>query len=207
MAQLTPFDFIYSIVLGGLLAQIIFNEKVTIWLGLFAVSLWGALLYVIEILSQRFDNVRLLLKGEASIIIQDGEVNIKEWKRNHLEMEQIRTILRQEGIFSFREVQDLYIEPGGKFSVKKYKKYDHVTPEMLDIQPKKESLTFMLVDDGTINSHILEDCGKTKEWLLEQLRQENYPNVKDVLYAEWSETDGFFVKGFVNNGNGRSMGN
>ncbi|UJF26486.1 hypothetical protein [Planococcus sp. 107-1] len=41
MSQLTPFDFIYSIVLGGILEESIYDDKVSglhVW---FAVAVWG----------------------------------------------------------------------------------------------------------------------------------------------------------------------
>src|SRR5690606_26055984 len=113
LSQLTPFDFIYSIVLGGILEESIYDDKVSALQVWFAVAVWGRMLFVIEKLSLKYDKIRILLKGEASILIRDGEFNVKELERNHLEMEQLRTMLRQQGIFSLKEVRDLYLEPGG----------------------------------------------------------------------------------------------
>lgn len=194
MSQLTPFDFIYSIVLGGILEESIYDDKVSglhVW---FAVAVWGIMLYLIEKLSQKFDNIRILLKGESSILIRDGEFNVRELNKNHLEMEQLRIMLRQQGVFSLREVQDLYLEPGGTVSLRKYPKFSEVTPAMLDIKVEEEALNFLFVDERKVNEEILKYVGKSSQWLYDELQKLGYSTVKDVLYAEWSETDGFFIK-------------
>lgn len=197
ISQLTPFDFIYSIVLGGILEESIYDNKISplhVW---FAVFVWGVMLFIIENVSQRYDKIRALLKGESSILIRDGEFNLKELEANHLEMEQLRIMLRQQGVFSLREVCDLYLEPGGTVSLKKYAKFDTVTPAMLNLEPKDDSINFLFVDDGAINEEILRYTGKSKEWLYTELQKEGYPIIQDILYAEWSETDGFFIKTYL----------
>lgn len=207
LAQLTPFDFVYSVVLGGILEESIYDDKVSwpqIW---FAVAVWGGLLYIIEKLSQHYDKVRVFLKGDASILIRNGEFNVKELNKNQLEMEQLRTMLRQQGVFSLSEVKDLYLEPGGTISLKKYAKQDIVTPEMLDLNPQDQGLNFLFVDEGEINTGILEYVGKSKEWLYDELQKLGHPSVKDILYAEWSETNGFFIKTYDQNKDDIKKGN
>lgn len=202
MSQLTPFDFIYSIVLGGILEESIYEDKVSVLHVWFAVAVWGLMLYIIEKLSKRYDKIRILLKGETSVLIRNGEFNVKELEANHLEMEQLRTMLRQQGVFSLREVCDLYLEPGGSVSLKKYAKFDNVTPEMLELEPEDDSLNFLFVDEGEINENILEYAGKSKAWLNDELQNAGYANIQDILYAEWSETEGFFVKAYKENKDG-----
>lgn len=199
IAQLTPFDFIHSIVLGGLLEESVYDTKVSPFQLLFAVSVWSLMLYTIEVLSRKHDKVRILLKGEASILIKDGFLNVQELNRNHIEMEQLRIMLRQEGVFSIREVKDLYLEPGGTISLKKYAKLDQVTPKMLNLDPPDEPMNFLFIDEGKINEQILDYVGKTKEWLVEEIRKRGYREVDDVLFAEWTEGDGFYIRSYQEN--------
>ena len=207
MSQLTPFDFIYSIVLGGILEESIYDDKVSglhVW---FAAAVWGIMLYGIEKASKKYDKIRIWLKGEPSILIQNGEFMVDELNKNHLEMEQLRTMLREHGVFSLREVRDLYLEPGGSISMRKYAEKGSLTPEMIGISPKDDSLTFLFIDEGEINESILEYAGKTKEWLCHELEKERIGDIKEILYAEWSETDGFFIKTYNGDKNGPEKGN
>lgn len=87
-------------------------------------------------------------------MIRDGEFNVKELEANHLEMEQLRVMLRQQGAFSLQEVHDLYLEPGGSVSLKNYAKFDSVTPTMLNLEPVSDVLNFLFVDEGLFNEEI-----------------------------------------------------
>jgi uncharacterized membrane protein YcaP (DUF421 family) len=194
MSQVTPFDFIYALVLGGILEEGIYDEKVSIWKILFAICLWGISVYIIEICAQKSDRMKKLLKGHPSLIIRNGELDIKQMKKNHLEIEQVRTMLRKQGVFTLREVRDLYLEPGGDISVKLHSKAGSVTPDMLDLNPRDEAPSILVIEEGQIKEEELRSVKKSKEWLLEGLQKRNYKKIEDILYGEWSETDGFFIQ-------------
>lgn len=81
MSLLTPFDFIYALILGGILEEGIYDEKVTIWQILFAISIWGIFIYIIEFFTEKNKLIRKLLKGSPSIIIRNGELNLKEMQK------------------------------------------------------------------------------------------------------------------------------
>ena len=51
------------------------------------------------------------------MIVRNGQINLKEFKRNGLEMEQFRTMLREVGIFSMFDVDDARFETNGKLTV------------------------------------------------------------------------------------------
>ncbi|MEF2094842.1 DUF421 domain-containing protein [Bacillus sp. CFBP9009] len=194
MSQVTPFDFIYALVLGGILEEGIYDEKVSIWKILFAICLWGTSVYIIEVCAQKSDRMKKLLKGQPSLIIRNGELDIKQMKKNHLDLEQVRTMLRKQGVFTLREVRDLYLEPGGDISVKLHTKAGSVTPDMLGLNPVDEAPSILVIEEGQIKEEELQSVKKSKEWLLEGLQKKNYTTIEDILYGEWSETDGFYIQ-------------
>lgn len=194
MSQLTPFDFIYALVLGGILEEGIYDPKITLGQILFGVVVWGVLIYLIEWFTFKFDAVRILLKGEPSLLIKDGQFNMKSMKRNKMEMEQLRTMLRQQGIFSLREVKDVYFEPGGQISILTYSQYEAITRQDMKIEKQDEPLTFLLVDNGKVNKNTLKNIDKSEEWLRHALSEEGFPQTNNIVYAEWSGLQGFYIK-------------
>ncbi|CEG25398.1 DUF421 domain-containing protein [Bacillus sp. B-jedd] len=194
MSQLTPYDFVFAILLGGIIEESIYDDKVNIWHVLFAVALWGLISYVVEKLAERFEWIRLPLKGKVSILIDDGKINHKEMKKNQLEMEQLRALLRIEGIFSLNDVRYVFMETGGQISVMKKVSADTVTPAMLNIEPKEVDPSLLLVDEGEIKEDELKKTGKDKQWLKEELQKEGSEKIEDIYYAEWSPQEGFFIR-------------
>lgn len=199
LAQLTPFDFIYAIVLGGIVEESIYEDAASwrhVW---FAVAVWGVLHYAAGKATLKSDRLRVWLKGESSILIKDGKFNITELNHNRLEMEQLRIMLRQQGVFSFREVKDLYLEPGGKISLQKYAAQSQVTPEMMGLNPADKALNFLFIDEGEVNEGISNYLGKDMDWLKMELRLQGINDIEDVLYAEWAEDEGLYIQSYKKN--------
>ncbi len=195
LSQITPFDLVYLLVLGGLLEESIYDDLVTVWQVLYAIGLWAVLIYIIELIVRRFDRMRTVIKGEPSIIIKDGELDVKTLKKNKLESEQLRTMLRQQGIFSLQEVKYAVLEPSGQLSVLKNELSSPVTAEMLSIKPKKATLTHLLVDEGRIEKKALKNIQKDERWLRAQLAEKGYKDLSKIYYAEWSSANGIVVRG------------
>lgn len=199
LAQLTPFDFIYAIVLGGIVEESIYEDAASwrhVW---FAVAVWGVLHHAAGKATLKSDRLRVWLKGESSILIKDGKFNITELNHNRLEMEQLRIMLRQQGVFSFREVKDLYLEPGGEISLQKYAAQSQVTPEMMGLNPADKALNFLFIDEGEVNEGILNYLGKDMDWLKMELRLQGINDIEDVLYAEWAEDEGLYIQSYKKN--------
>jgi uncharacterized membrane protein YcaP (DUF421 family) len=197
LAEMTPYDIIYLIMFGGILEETLYDNTISIWMFIFSMAVWALSIFAIEKLVNKFNPLRILLKGEPDQLIANGKINQKAFKKNQLEMEQVRTMLRQQGIFSLREVRDMYIEPGGQISINSFAKYKSVVADDLDIEKKEEEPSVLLIDEGEVKEEVLNAIGKSVQWLQKGIREQGYNQAKGILYCEWSETDGFFIKGFA----------
>jgi uncharacterized membrane protein YcaP (DUF421 family) len=199
ISQMTSFDLVYAVILGGIIEEGIYNKEVKIVHVLYAITLWGVIIFIIEKLTEKFKALRTPLRGKTSVLIRDGELNITEIERNSLEMEQLRTMLRQHGVFSLREVKYAFLETSGDISVMTYAKSSPVTPDILKINAAEDQEpSTLLIDEGKIEDDSLKIIGKSKEWLLEVLRKEGIERIEEVYYAEWTEQDGLFIKKYNN---------
>lgn len=180
LSEITPFDLIYTLVLGGILEESIYDDAVKVWHVLFALFIWGILIYIIEVFVQKSDKTNQIVKGKPSVLILDGKLNMEELEENHLEMEQLRALLRSQNCFSLKEAKHVLLETGGEISVMKKTDVDSV-------------LTILLVDEGIVAKNALRSIGKTEQWLLEELRKTKQENLKDIIYAEWSHESGLYA--------------
>lgn len=180
LADVTPFDLIYTLVLGGILEESIYDDKLNIGHLVFALFLWAALIYIIERIVQKNTRVSRLLKGEPSVIIRDGVINLKALSKNHIEMEQLRTTLRQQQCFSLENAKHVILESAGQVSVLKNSQEDSY-------------ISLMLVDHGIIQDRVLETHGLTRKWLLDNLNKEGYTILHEIIYVEWSAEKAFYI--------------
>lgn len=194
MSQLTSYDIVFAILLGGMIEETLYNDKISIFHFLFGITLWTALSYLTEKVAERFGGVRTLLNGKVSVLIADGKIDHKEMRKNQLEMEQLRALLRTQGVFSLKEVKYVFMETGGQLSVMKKASANPVTPEMLNIDAEEVEPSLLVVDEGQINYEELKMTGKDKTWLRDELKKEGVTDIENVYYAEWSPQQGFYIK-------------
>ncbi len=119
MSQLTPFDFVAAIVLGELVGNALFDENVGVTEIGFLVIVWGTLLYLVEITTQKFKGTRFLLEGKPSLVIHKGNIIYEELKKNKIDMDELNHLLRLKDIFTIREVEYAIMETNGEISVLK----------------------------------------------------------------------------------------
>ncbi|RSD29219.1 DUF421 domain-containing protein [Mesobacillus subterraneus] len=195
MSQVTPFDFVYAIVLGGLVEENLFEKSPsTIWEMLFGIAVWGILIFIVEKATQKSDKLRPILKGRAEPIVKNGEVLIQNLEKAELEMEQLKSLLRLKGVFSMKEVKDVILETSGDISVLLKPEAQATTYAGLHVKAPSTDIPECVVDEGEISHKGLENIGENQEWLMEKLAEEGHKDVSSIYYAEWSEADGLYVQ-------------
>ncbi|MRI86344.1 DUF421 domain-containing protein [Aerococcaceae bacterium WS4759] len=177
---MTPYDFVYTLVLGGVLEESLYDDQVNLLHLLLGVSLWGILIFTLEFISTKSDRLNKLFKGEPSVIVYNGQLVRPALKRNKLEMEQLRALLRTSGCYSLKNAKHMIMETGGQISLTTFDNQD-------------ETLSLLLIDEGHIEEKVLENHHLDKHWLTQELKQLGYRDIEQIVYAEWSEEKGLYV--------------
>nr|WP_246596273.1 DUF421 domain-containing protein [Bacillus alkalicola] len=193
ITQLTPFDFISALVLGELVGNAIYDKEIGAHFVLYAVALWGLLIYLIEMLTQKIKKTRSFLEGNPAIIVQNGKIDYQQLKKNRLDINQLQSLLRSKNVFSIREVSYAILEPNGSISILKKSNYDTPTKQDINMSPKSVYLPTTVISDGKIVFDNLIEAGYSEEWLHNELNKQGIVNVKRVFYAEWLEGDSLYI--------------
>lgn len=173
VSELTPFDLLYVIILGALVEEALYDDKVNILHVIFAITLWGGVVYLIEKILEKTEMLSSAVQGEPSVLIEKGKLNLKELNENYLDMEQLRSILRQHNCYSIHEVYYAILEINGSLTV--------ITKE------DKEIPTFLLIEEGHIKYKTLNSLGKDEGWLRTNLAEMGYTAIEEIIYCEWHE--------------------
>lgn len=193
ITQITAFDFIAALVLGELVGNALYDKDVGIGQVLFAVFVWGSLIYITEWATQKFKGSRALLEGRPAIIIYEGKLQYDKLKKGKLDINQLQHLLRSKEVFSMQEVQYAVLETDGTVSVLKKSLDQAASRKDVNAPPEKVVLPRTLISDGEVVWDNLEEAELDEGWLQEQLRKQNYNTVKDVLYAEYKKGETLYV--------------
>lgn len=71
-SELTPFDLLYVIILGALVEEALYDDKVNVLHVIFAIALWGCVVYVVERILEKTEKMSSLVQGEPSVLIEKG---------------------------------------------------------------------------------------------------------------------------------------
>jgi len=196
--QISPFTFIAAIVLGELLGNALYDEKIGVFYIVYAMAIWGGLLFSFEYLSQKFLVFRGVAEGKPSALIKNGIVDREVLRKNRLTINQLQSLLRQSETFSIREVAYCYLEANGSISILKKSKYQKTTQEDFNMLSKVSYVPVTLIRDGEVLWDEVIDLGFNETWLKSQLNAQNITEYQEVFIAEWFQGDGLFVQTFKN---------
>ncbi|HDR8106813.1 TPA: DUF421 domain-containing protein, partial [Bacillus cereus] len=192
--QITPFNFIASIVLGELLGNALYDHQIGIFYIVYSMTLWGFLLFMVEYLGQKFLLLRKVFEGKPSALIKNGVVDRDELKKNRMNLNQLQSLLRQSETFSIREVAFCYLEANGSISILKKTKYQKTTQEDFNMLTKPVYVPVTLIRDGEVLWDELHDLKLDESWLKTELMSHGISNYKNVFLAEWLKDNGLFVQ-------------
>lgn len=179
ISELTPFDLIYVLVLSGILEGAIYDSLVSVFHLIFAMALWAMVVYLIELTLEKTKYATKIIQGEPAVLISGGQLNQEELKKNHIDLEQLRALLRQHGCYTLKEAYYAILEINGNLTVIK--------------KSEKEAPSILLVDEGRIDQEVLSSLDKDETWLRNELEKEGHTDIEDIIYCEWLPDGELFV--------------
>mgnify|MGYP000982092717 CR=1 FL=1 len=176
MGQLTPLDTVSAFVIGALVGGVLYNPDMTTWHLIFALAVWTAFNMLVRF-AMRSAYLRHLIKGESVFLVKDGVLNFRNFKRNSLEMEQFRLLLRQKGIFSMFDVDDVLFEANGAVTV---------------LSPGQTAYSVLLVNNGEIVESSLAQFNHTQEWVQKAIKRNGFRSPSELFCMEWTPGKGIY---------------
>lgn len=196
ITQITPFDFISALVLGELVGNGLYDANVGLAQMLFAIALWGLLIYATEMITQKKKELREFLEGKPIIVISKGKILYDALKQTKLDLNQLQHLLRSRNVFSIREVEYAILETDGTVSVMKKAPYEQPTRKDHNISAPEAVLPVTVIIDGEVIWDNLRENGWDEQWLKKHIRHAGFESYSDILYAEWQDDKGMHVQSY-----------
>lgn len=193
ISQLTAFDFIAAIVLGELVGNALFDEKAGLFDIGYVIFLWGSILFLIEIITQKFKRTRFLLEGKPALVIHEGKLIYEEMRKNKIDIGELQHLLRTKDVFAIQEVEYAILETNGDVSVLKKAAFQTPTKKDLNVAPTEPQIAMTVITDGEMIKDNLKEADLSEEWLIKELKRQDFNDIKDVFYAEWMKGKKLFI--------------
>jgi len=176
MAQITPLDTVSAFVIGALVGGVLYNPDMSMLHIIFALIVWTGFNMLVRF-AMRSAYMRHLIKGKSDFLVKKGIINFGNFKRNSLEMEQFRMLLRQKGIFSMFDVEDVLFETNGAVTV---------------LPTGKTADSFLIVNNGEFVESGLAGSEKSKEWAMYHIKRNGFSSPSELFCMEWTPNKGIY---------------
>lgn len=180
LAQFTPYDIAILFIISNVVSQPLVNKdtvKTSIGIIILALS-------VVVIARLSLHPWFYHIDGSPSMLIERGQINEHELKKNHINLYILLSMLRIEGYYNVSDVYYAILEPGGQLSVLPKSSARPANTEEIGLKPVQEGLSHSVIIDGKVNMPEVEKAGITQQWLIEKLKKSYHVEVKEVLYGE-----------------------
>ncbi|GGH03978.1 DUF421 domain-containing protein [Parapedobacter pyrenivorans] len=119
LSQMKEFDFIVSVALGSALSAVILDKTIALIEGVLAILVLVLLQMLVARLSLKSKKFQQLSSSSPSLLFYNGQFLPESMKKERLLEEEVRSVIRSQGIAHLSEVKAVVMEPNGQFSVVK----------------------------------------------------------------------------------------
>lgn len=182
VSQLSLFDYVIGISIGNFAAEMTINLDSDIMFGTLAVLIYGFVAYLINILTMKSIVLRRFFMGKPNMVIKDGVILEGGLKTVKFDINDLLEQCRSMGYFDVSEIAYALVESDGKLSILPKGDSRNVTVSDMGLKAKRSSMCANVVMDGNIMELNLKEMGRSKDWLLDELKKKK-KNVSDILLA------------------------
>lgn len=182
IGELEPSEFVVTIMISELASMPIQERSQPLLTSILAILMLVILEIIVSFTAYKSVKARKILYGKPSMLFENGKINQKEMEKQRFNMNDLIEVVRNNGASRLDEVEYVIVETNGNVSVLLKSDQQPLKPGDIGIKPPKTEISYMIIDNGTINFENLKGLGYNSDWLKKQLANENIKSPKDVFY-------------------------
>lgn len=196
VANMSMYDYVNSIAIGSIAAQLSTSTDKTIMHNLLAMVIYGFLTYLCAIATDKSKKARNLIEGHPIVLMEKGKLYRKNFSKAHIDMDEFLASIRPLGYFDLAKVDTVILETNGSMSVIPKASEKPVTAMDLSLHPEQEALVANIMMDGKVLYDNLKRMGKDETWLQKEISKYKIKDEKEIYLAtlDQSDTINFYVK-------------
>lgn len=183
ISQINMFDYINSITIGSIAAEMAISNDEDFMVPLIAMVIYALAAALITVMTNKSLKLRRFFTGCSVVLIDDNKIYMKNLKRARIDLNELLTQCRLSGYFDISEIHSAYMEANGMISVLPKEKSRAATPKDLNLHPDQTKAAVIVITDGQILERNLNHCNADRSWLLSQIKAQGAQSEADVALA------------------------
>lgn len=170
LAPTSAIDQVQNYVLGGIIGGIIYNQDITVLQFVMVLLIWTLIVFIVKYAKEHNATIQNIIDGRPRLLIKDGQLLVDNCMRAGMTANELMFRLRSHGIYEIAKVKNGILEQNGQLVV---------------IENSDENIRFPLINDGQINTDVLELIHHDENWITEQVRKAGFESINDIYLGEY----------------------
>lgn len=183
ISQLSMFDYINSITIGSIAAEMATSLEKNFWQPLTAMVVYALADIFLSWFSSKSIKIRKVIEGEPLILLNNGELYCENLKKAKIDVSEFLVQCRVNGYFDVSKLETAILEGNGKISFLPKSTDRPLTPNDMQLAPPQDYMVANVILDGKIMVENLKHTGNDEKWLLNQIKAQGAKKIEDVLLA------------------------
>lgn len=163
IGEMQPFEFIVTLIIADLACIPMADINIPLVYGIVAILGLFILHQVLSVAEQCGDSFKFIISGKPSVVIDKNGVDLKELKKNNMDISDLLDSMRSAGYFSLDDLDYAIFESNGKLSALERKDKENVST----------SIPLLMIYDGKSVKNNLQLTKIPETELNEFLQKEN----------------------------------
>ncbi|WFR55057.1 DUF421 domain-containing protein [Anaerocolumna sp. AGMB13025] len=185
MSELSMFDYINSITIGSIAAEMATSLEGDYLKPLTAMIVYAVISFLISYSTCKSIKLRRFFEGHTLLLYQKGQLYEKNLMRAKIDINEFQSMCRASGYFDLEEIHTAILETNGKLSIIPAVMHRPVTPSDLNLNPQQNDILANIIIDGKILKDNLKASGKDEKWLERQLSAQGAKDIKEIILANY----------------------
>ncbi len=181
IGELQPSELVTTLLLSEVASQPVTDGSIPLVYGLVPIAAILSFEVILSFAITKNKKIKKIMTGDISVLIDKGQLNMEEMKKNRLSLEELASELRQKNIPDISRVQYAIMEKNGKISVIEKSKYQPCTLEDMNLQSEEKGIAHALIVDGEVCYENLQSSGKKEGFIFKELEKRNIPSAENIL--------------------------
>lgn len=183
MSQLTMFDYINSITIGSIAAEMSTSLESNFIQPLTAMIVYAIFILIITMISNKSMKFRRFVSGKSLVLYENEKLYRENFKKSRLDLSEFLSQCRVNGYFNLSDLQSIILEANGKLSFLPKSNRRPINPDDMNLTPSEEKPLANIIFDGKILENNLKSTGNNITWLENEIKNQGFNNINDIFLA------------------------
>lgn len=187
LSEMNSFELVITLLIAEVAAIPMEDNRIPLTYGIAAISGLVFIQISTSFITTKSTFFRSIVSGNPSVLINNGQIDYKNLKKESVTIEELLEALRIQGYFSLNDVKYAILETDGNLSILPSKDQNE---EEVNIK----HLPIGVVYEGKIIKRNLKLVNKSEDWLIEKLKRKNINEYKNILICMIDEQDNLIIQ-------------